>query len=73
MLLGQTRKLGIRGDARFHRGRFVAAQLAIEPGKEFVIHVRHCSPTMANSAVRPRTSRLDTVPIGKSSISETSR
>ncbi len=64
--------LGIGRDLRRDLGCRRRIQLAIEPGKEeFVVHCH--SPNMASKAVRPRTSRLDTVPIGRSSNSAVSR
>src|SRR5260221_12113096 len=72
MLLRHPPKLGIGGDLGLHLGCVHRLQLAIEPRKEFLVVV-HDSPTIARSAVRPRTSRLETVPIGSPSISETSR
>jgi len=72
MLVGQPLERRIGSNLGFHLGRLGRLKLAVEPGKEFLVVV-HASPTRANSAVRPRTSRLDTVPIGRPSISETSR
>ena len=65
---------GIGRDLGLDLSRLRGIKLAVEPGKEFLVLNRHRhSPTSANSAVRPRTSRLDTVPIGRSSISAASR
>ncbi len=73
MLFCQPLEFRVGSDLGLHLCRLGWSKLAIEPGKEFVVVVVHASPTIANSAVRPRTSRLDTVPIGRPSISETSR
>ncbi len=72
MLRRQRGQLRVGRNLGLHCSSFRGRELAIEPGKEFFLF-DHCSPTIANSAVRPRTSRLDTVPIGRPSISETSR
>ena len=72
VLLREPRQPAIGGDLRLHLGGFGRPELAVEPGEEFLVF-SHRSPTMAKSAVRPRTSRLETVPIGSPSISDTSR
>ena len=71
-LLGLAAKLRIGCDLRRDARRFARFQLAVEPGEEFFV-AHHLHPTRSRSAVRPRTSRLDTVPIGSPSISAVSR
>ena len=71
-LLGQRR---IGRDQRRDLGRLLAVELAIEPGEKFSssVMIIPISPSSASSALRPRTSRLETVPIGRPSNSAASR
>lgn len=55
---GELGKPRIGRDLRFHLGRFTAAQFAVYPGEKLFVRDRHDS--FAGSAVRPRTSLLDT-------------
>ena len=67
-------KLRVGSYQALHLQSFFWEKLTVEPCEEFpIINHFEMPPSMASNAVRPRTSRLEIVPMGRSSISAASR